>query len=730
MKALLLGAIFISSASFLFAQEDSNVSLTIRFAAGNSRFHVGEIIPLEISFRATVPSEYDIEMRNYDRSGRLNMEQFHVTPPGRDPLARYFSDGAWMMGGLGGPRELTNDPQMVHEELNEWVALDKPGHYAVYVTSRRVSRRASGESVPIEVKSNTLEFEVVAADEAWQRQTLSSAITTLKMESSTREEKTAALRALRFLDSPQSVKELVRMLGTDSGSAANSVLGLAGSRNQSLLVRELEEQMNAPEIGLTGTYLYTLAKLKFQQENGPLPTYPKTDKEEQKTWMAQRQARDKKLAELQDGLYYQAAALVRSKQAAARAETVQTILLRPSRDGSSIVLPAALSGEEIAWAFANLLPEEQFNLLQTFWNRLKVPEMAVPLKKLAQQPEIKNQMLRDLALRHLYELDPKEATPVFLEEMRHPNVENGRNTITIATLGLLPNETLPEFDQILADRLEQKESGTKGLDAQLLGRYATKAVLPRIKNIFGNAQVRWDCVAEDGFFVYLLRVDPDYGVKLLSQVEGNCTLMQSRANAAKMGRWSEIEPTLITRLNGSDLWNARNAAEALAQYGSPEAEEAMWKRLREFHAQWSERGDELTIRPGMRFDANQATGFQFGLVEALGGAQAWLLADEQITELENLTLGSEKANVKHWHWSSPVVLTVNLTGPQMIINFTGRYFATDVESMRNKVAQYPAGTRFEVRNLGSSEDAAPVLRAINEVAAEHGLYVIQERPTH
>jgi hypothetical protein len=29
---------------------------------------------------------YDLEMRNYDRSGRLNIEQFHLTPPGRDPL--------------------------------------------------------------------------------------------------------------------------------------------------------------------------------------------------------------------------------------------------------------------------------------------------------------------------------------------------------------------------------------------------------------------------------------------------------------------------------------------------------------------------------------------------------------------------------------------------------------------------------------------------------------------
>jgi hypothetical protein len=44
-----------------------------------------------------------MEMRNYDRSGGLNMEAFYVTPPGRDPLERY-STGAFIGGGLGGSR--------------------------------------------------------------------------------------------------------------------------------------------------------------------------------------------------------------------------------------------------------------------------------------------------------------------------------------------------------------------------------------------------------------------------------------------------------------------------------------------------------------------------------------------------------------------------------------------------------------------------------------------------
>jgi hypothetical protein len=66
----------------------------------------------------------------------------------------------------------------------------------------------------------------------------------------------------------------------------------------------------------------------------------------------------------------------------------------------------------------------------------------------------------------------------------------------------------------------------------------------------------------------------------------------------------------------------------------------------------------------------------------------------------------------------------------MIINFTGRYFATDVSSMRNKLAQYPNGTKFMVRFFCSQEEKATVLGAINEIAAEHNFEIAQAEETN
>jgi len=364
----------------------------------------------------------------------------------------------------------------------------------------------------------------------------------------------------------------------------------------------------------------------------------------------------------------------------------------------------------------------------SFWERLKDPAMSAPLKRVAEQPDMNHQMLRDVALRRLYDLDPSEATPVILDEIKHPHLDNGMFTVKGETLGLLPNETLPQFDDMLAARIEDRESRTKGLDAQLIGRYSTKAILSRVKSVYESALGQWDCVTEDGFVVYFLRVDPDYGVKRLAQAPSFC-MTNALPAVIKMHRWGEVEPGIIARLNGPDLNRARQAAETLSKYGSTQAEKSLWDRLRKFHEQWEERGNELSMRPGMRADANEAVGFQFGLVEAIGKAPAWLLTDDEVTELENLTLGQERDNVKQWHCTSPVNVNVSFVGDQIIAS-VNQYTATDIASLKAKLAQYPSGTKLSLNIFGSPQQVARVHAATEAMADEHRFELAQPEPTN
>jgi hypothetical protein len=721
LRMLLLGLILTTPS---FAQQESGASLSIRFLSDTNRFHVGEIIPVELSFKTLIPDAYEFSNRNYDRSGRLNIERFHVTPLGRDPLEAYYSNGAFIGGGLSSSATLSAEPQVVREELNEWVALDQPGHYSLSITSGRVARLASPRNEPVELQSNSIEFDVVAADPAWQQQTFSTSVAALNSEASTPEEKRTAIRVLRFLDTPASVHELVRLMGSASPNGDwDFIGGLAGSRHQDLVVRELTNQLRAPDIAITADYLYILAKLRFLHEHAPPPPYPK-DPQQRPAWEERQKTRNDELSALQDSLYEETAALVSSKLGAARAATVQTLLER-SNQRPGIVSTTELPGAEVAAAFQNLPPDQQWNMLLNFWERLKVPVMLEPLKKVVQQPDMTHQMLRDVALRRLYDLNPAEATPVFLEEMRHPHIDGGYSTVKGGTLGLLPNESLPEFDEMFATRLEQKETRTRDLDAQLLGRYATKAILPRVKSAYEAFLHGSSCVASDGLFLYFLRVDPDYGVKHMSDEGVDLCMEHAPAAVAKMNRFSEVEPGLIAWLNGPDLNRARSAAETLATYGGSDTQKVLWDRLKRFHAQWLARQDELTYRANMKRDANEASGFQFGLVEAIGKAQAWLLTNEQLTDLENLTLGQERDNVKQWHWSSPVNLQVNFFGDQMQASI-GQYSVQSIEATRSKLSQYPKGTKFSLSIFGSPNQMNSTLDAINDMAGQYGLQI--DRP--
>jgi len=714
-----------------FAQPDSGASLTIRFAQGASQFHVGEAIPLELAFTASVADTYDMDTRNYDRSGRLNMEQFHVSPAGRDPLKNYFSTGIFMGGGLGGSNVLTSESATMREDLNEWVALDQPGHYTLYVTSSRVSRPGAAKSEAIALRSNSLEFDVVPADPVWQEAALNSAASVLEDLGSTDVQKAAAIRTLRFLDSPASVAELVRqMTKLPEGRRWDCVAGLAGSRRQDLVVRTLEEQMGAPDTAISGEYLRTLAKLKTDLKHEPLPPYPAAgDEQQKKEWRDRLQAQDDELTRVQDELYRTAAALLPAKQGVARAETVKALLSQPVRNPGDIKPLAGLPEAEVADAFLALSADQQWALLSTFWQRLKAPAMAAPLEKLIELPEIHNMLLRDLAVQRLYQLDPAEGAQRILQEIRNPHfIDNGAPAVKAETLALLPEATLPELDPLLASRIEEKHSPTRTLHAQLIGRSATKAILPRVKAVYeAAAHGDWDCLAADGLVRYFVRVEPDYGVRRAAQEPSSC-MTNSLAEVVRIRRWKEVEPAIIVTLNNPDLNRARGAAETLAKYGTTKAQKAMWERLRSFHQQWAPRADALNSRPVMPREALDAMGFQVGLVESLGRAQAWILTNDQVTELEDLVLGSsEQDSVKHWRWHSPV--NVNISFPfdeHLSAQINSQYSAGDIASLKSKLAQYPSGTTFSVTAFGPQELLAPVLREVDKVAADHGLSV--ERP--
>src|ERR1700726_682575 len=128
------------------AAVDRNVLLQVSIASDQTEFHTGETIPVQLAFSSTVKDRYQINMAQYDRSGRMNYEHFNLSPAegSVDPLEGHLGGGG---GGLTGFKFLTPEPWTITLNLNEWVRFTQPGEYRLTVTSDRVGVKDSSNPV-------------------------------------------------------------------------------------------------------------------------------------------------------------------------------------------------------------------------------------------------------------------------------------------------------------------------------------------------------------------------------------------------------------------------------------------------------------------------------------------------------------------------------------------------------------------------------------------------------
>src|SRR5215217_5186256 len=195
---------------------DRNVVLKVSIANDQREFRIGEAIPLQLSFSSTVTDRYQVNMAQYDRSGRMNYEHFTVSPAqgALDPLADYLAVG----GGLTSFEFLRSTPWTIKLNLNEWVRFTQPGEYRLVISSNRVAVRDQSlpsETSPVTARSNEITLKIVAADPVWQKRVFKNAVATLDAPAPLKAERSEqyatsrmqALETLRFLGTVDAVRE-------------------------------------------------------------------------------------------------------------------------------------------------------------------------------------------------------------------------------------------------------------------------------------------------------------------------------------------------------------------------------------------------------------------------------------------------------------------------------------------------------------------------------------------
>jgi hypothetical protein len=719
-----------------------DVSFTLRLKDGKTQFRQGETLRIELAFSSATPKAYQLDAALYDRSGRMDLDRFHVDPKGGvvDPLRDYFQGLFPMIG--GGLRQmplLEQKPFSVTLDLNEWLRFDRPGKYRMYVSTSRVAdvrTRADTGSTAVPLTSNVVEFEIVRPEPGWAVKQVEDAVRLLDGGAQD-ESRRGAARVLRFLGTEEAVRQIVRRFtDKDSERYHEYMFGLIGSPHRELVVKEMEGQLRVPEFPVSTGFIRTLAMLVlFTRHPEPLPPYPSGDEEKTKLWQAEAEKRRKELETIHRGYLERLSALLAEKRGPARAMSLQTLLEETDneavvKESPELAAWAKRLPGEIAAVFHELPMEAQERLLVYRWRLIAGPAMLPIVRRIYEHPptaqEYNQESLRTAALKRLYELDPVEGRRLILEQVRSADP-----SVRIGILVRLPDRSLPELDAVLVRNLEAAVSEKS---ARLVERYASPAALPGVKAVYERHEGQWACALQAALLAYFLRVDAQYGAQKVKQAlsvrgpdQTGC-YREVLSEVAGLRMTPELERIAVEYLDDRDPDVAADAARTLGRHGSAAAEQPLWKRLEKWHSEWKGREKELQNDP-VGSNPNEAHArLEMALAEAISHGSGWLFTQERLKRLQGLLVTKNaRSEVGSWVYKEQAPIQLFYSAAEETWDLE-QYRSRSLAVLKSKLAQYPRGTRVHWPPPGSFDSPAEEkrLRADLQAFVEKQGLVLQE----
>jgi len=712
---------------------DPKIALEVSIATNQREFHIGETIPLQLNFSSTVKDRYQINMAQYDRSGRMNHEHFTISPAqgAVDPLPTYI----WSMGGLSTSRFLSSEPATIKLNLNEWVRFTQPGEYRLIVSSSRVGARDQSNPLgasAVTARSNKITLKIVAADPVWQKRVVKDAVRNLAAPAPTKPDqmeqhansRRQAVETLRFLGTADAAREMAkRMRGEDPGGLDYIyMLGLISSPERSAVRSALEEALADSDHPINGNFLYTLRIV----HSDPSATNA--------NW---REGQQRAVEELVSALPNKRGNALSISLSTAVNEAWNANALPPQTADKLV--------SQLVSMFDQLPSNEQNTLLSHRWDKIRSPAMLPILRKYAQFyhdfPEMRESKAYDSrqisasALRRWYELDPAGARPSIITEISRP-----RPRFDARVLGILPDETLPEVDFTLAEHFVTSDDldGLAHL-ASLIARYATAAILPQITEKLDAKIGKWACSIQDPILAYLLRVNPAIAGPRIEQAVASRGNEFSACNHGLFQTISEIryDPVLeqigIQSLDDPDPEVAMTAATMLGNFGSSAAESPLWQRYASWSAQWNGRESQLDR---MFADGLNEKVYQLGLgknlVQALATGKSWLSDKTRLQRLSQLTKVRPiqqqlESYLKIWEDQPTIFLELGSSS----VGFHARvaqYEFQSMDALKEKLTQFPSETKFSL-SISPVElpDTDQTLAGFRTFLSSHGMSVAGEK---
>lgn len=691
------------------AADASHIRATLRSKSGATQYRQGELIEVQLQFTSDKPKRFSVFNDVGNRWSGIPRDEFHVTPAtgAIDPLALYekpflFNERRFSpnLEIFGSPP--SNLPVTITLPLTDWLRFDRPGHYKVFLVTRRAFGLPAKPGAPqraLSLETNAVELDIIPADPAWQARQLK------EIESQTPINE-ARLRALGTAGAACFLARQYR--GNIAPFDREVLLGLLASPHREAGADEMRRLLRDPDYAVTASFLNALALLSVPPREATWPSIAaKLPALRQQLWNALPAKRGQ--------------ALVISRQTyMAGLKQLAALKLSPDQIG------------QIIQTFEQLPPMDQEVWLGERWTQVSDPRWVPVFRKLALRgvnfrrpgnpdlyPDVR---ISKLALKRWYELDPQAARQTILREIESPAPRFGADA-----LGILPDRVLPAEQHTIAahyvsarppapqppNRYDLRPGTTRQAAyaayeaaeshlASLLFRYADGDVLPEVLPAIEKRATEGNCSAENYAIAYLLKVDPDEAASALRKVAsyrpyGHTSCVQTMySEIGALIASPVLDRFAIESLNDNDLIVATQALRYLRDHGSARAEQPIFDRLVRWNAKWRGHVSELTGTAGRPSPNLLERDFGMELAQTLVRGHGWLADERRIRQILSLTLEPNarmdlKAALSQAR-SRPIhIYFMGKNGPMFLV---AQYQLDSMKDLENKLSQYSPGTVF------------------------------------
>jgi hypothetical protein len=179
----------------------------------------------------------------------------------------------------------------------------------------------------------------------------------------------------------------------------------------------------------------------------------------------------------------------------------------------------------------------------------------------------------------------------------------------------------------------------------------------------------------------------------------------------------QVEEVATAALDNEDSEIVSQAASVLADYGSADAEEALWRRL----GKWYEQATHTRSERELSYDQEK---IEKALRQALTSGQAWLSDPEKLKRVRDWCITDTSRNEVDQMitgWDPQIYVAFNSYEDEPDRIGVAQYGLKSLDALMKKLLQFPKGTVFKLKTRGDESKADEVFQQLKTYLQEHGM---------